>query len=54
MCSGVEVREGAELAAEVLPAEGEKCPRCWYWRGLGADGLCPRCHEAVAACGCEE
>ncbi len=54
VCSGVEVREGAELAAEVLPAEGEKCPRCWYWRGLGADGLCPRCHEAVAACGCEE
>ena len=54
VCSVVEVREGDELAAEVLPAEGEKCPRCWYWRGLGADGLCPRCHEAVAACGCEE
>ena len=49
VCSGVEVREGDALAAEVLPAEGDKCPRCWNWRTLGADGLCCRCHDAVAA-----
>ncbi|MCH4054038.1 MAG: isoleucine--tRNA ligase [Atopobiaceae bacterium] len=49
VCSEVELAEGEELACEVEPAHGERCPRCWNWRTLGADGLCPRCHEAVAA-----
>ena len=47
VCSDVKLSEGDELACAVLPAEGEKCPRCWNWRTLGADGLCPRCHAAV-------
>ena len=46
--SEVEFVEGAELSCEVLPANGEKCPRCWNYRGLADDGLCPRCHEALA------
>ena len=48
VCSEVELASGDELACEVLPAHGEKCPRCWNWRPLGADGLCCRCSEAVA------
>ena len=38
-----------EPACEVAAAAGEKCPRCWNVRTLGADGLCARCHDAVAA-----
>ena len=49
VCSEVELASGDELACEVLPAHGEKCPRCWNWRPLGADGLCCRCSHAVAA-----
>ena len=51
VCSEVCVHEGDELSCQVLPAYGEKCPRCWNWRELGEDGLCERCSEAVAACG---
>lgn len=47
--SKLELAEGPELAAEVSVAPGEKCPRCWYARELGEDGLCPRCHEVVEA-----
>ena len=49
MCSEVELTEGEELSCSVEPAHGEKCPRCWNFRELGEDGLCPRCHDAVAA-----
>ena len=49
VCSEVKLVSGDELACEVLPAHGEKCPRCWNWRPLGADGLCCRCSHAVAA-----
>ena len=49
VCAEVELASGDELACEVLPAHGEKCPRCWNWRPLGADGLCCRCSHAVAA-----
>lgn len=45
--SSAEVNIGDELAVEVLPAEGHKCPRCWNWRTLLSDGLCERCHEVV-------
>lgn len=50
VCSEVELMEGAELSCVVKAAHGEKCPRCWNWRELGEDGLCARCHDAVAAC----
>ncbi|MDO8880690.1 MAG: isoleucine--tRNA ligase [Coriobacteriia bacterium] len=33
----------------VEAAEGEKCPRCWNWRELGADDLCARCSTVVSA-----
>ena len=49
VCAAVEVEAGDELACAVAPADGEKCPRCWNYRVLGADGLCCRCHDAVAA-----
>ena len=49
VCSEVELAQGDELACSVEPAHGEKCPRCWNFRELGEDGLCPRCHDAVAA-----
>lgn len=51
VASSVEIKDaasGEELSVEVIPAHGEKCPRCWNWRELGEDGLCARCHEAVA------
>ena len=49
VCSQVEIAPGAELVCTVAPARGEKCPRCWNWREVGEDGLCERCHDAVAA-----
>ncbi len=51
VCSEVELVEGEELTCSVEPARGEKCPRCWNYRELGEDGLCPRCGHAVAALG---
>jgi len=54
VCSDVCLHEGEETSCEVLPAKGEKCPRCWNWRELGEDGLCDRCHDAVAACAEED
>ena len=48
VCSSVELTQGDELSCTVVPAAGEKCPRCWNWRELGEDGLCCRCHDAVA------
>jgi isoleucyl-tRNA synthetase len=46
--------ESAVTSVTVLPAEGEKCPRCWNWRGdIGADPdhpeLCGRCASVLAA-----
>lgn len=49
VCSEVCVHEGEALSCEVLPANGEKCPRCWNWRELGEDGLCARCSSVVGA-----
>ncbi len=49
VCASVEVAQAEEASCEVVPANGEKCPRCWNYRTLGADGLCCRCHDAVAA-----
>ncbi len=37
-----------ELHAEVLPATGNRCPRCWtYAAEVGAQELCNRCVEAT-------
>ena len=56
--SGVEFAEGAEVAAEVLKAEGEKCPRCWNYRELGGNAahpaVCGRCGDALDAIGFAE
>ena len=42
--SQVSVTVGDAIAAEVVPAEGTKCPRCWkVLPSEHADGLCPRC-----------
>ena len=53
VCSSVSLTQGDELSCTVAPAAGEKCPRCWNWRELGEDGLCCRCHDAVAHAGAE-
>ncbi len=45
--AGVELVEG-ELAVEVAPAVGEKCPRCWNHRELTASGVCERCAGVLA------
>ena len=46
--SEVEFVEGAERACEVQPARGEKCPRCWNYRELTDEGVCPRCADVLA------
>ena len=49
--SEVEVSFGDNDSVEVLPAEGEKCGRCWkYSKDVTPDGdsfLCPRCRSIV-------
>ena len=56
--SGVEFAaegEDAELSAEVLPADGEKCPRCWNYRKLCGNprhaDVCERCGDVLDAIG---
>jgi len=39
----------AEMVVTVLPAVGEKCPRCWNWRELDETGVCARCAGVLAA-----
>lgn len=31
----------------VTKAQGEKCTRCWKYRELNSDGICPDCAEAI-------
>ena len=31
----------------VTKARGEKCTRCWKYRELNSDGICPDCVEAI-------
>ena len=31
----------------VTKAQGEKCVRCWKYRDLNNDGICPDCEEAI-------
>ncbi len=49
VCSAVEFDEAPGLSVEVLPAEGERCERCWNWRELDEDHLCGRCAAVVEA-----
>ncbi len=53
--AAVEFVEGSELSCEVLPAQGEKCPRCWNFRELGGNAshpcVCQRCGDALDAVG---
>lgn len=49
--SAVELSTGAAVAVEVLPAEGERCPRCWSHRTLTPSGVCERCETVLAAQG---
>ena len=56
--SGVTFAAGNELACEVKPAEGDKCPRCWNYRELGGNAnhadVCQRCGDALDAIGFTE
>ena len=36
-----------ETTVWVVKAEGEKCCRCWKYRKLNSEGICPDCAEAV-------
>jgi isoleucyl-tRNA synthetase len=45
----VDLVEGVEISAAVVPASGEKCPRCWNHRELTADGVCARCADVLKA-----
>ncbi|MEE0027094.1 MAG: hypothetical protein U0J70_05870, partial [Atopobiaceae bacterium] len=49
VCSEVAVAQGDELSCAAVPAQGDKCERCWNWREVGEDHLCHRCHDAVEA-----
>ena len=34
-------------SVKVYKAQGEKCPRCWKYRTLNADGICEDCAKAI-------
>ncbi|WNG32797.1 isoleucine--tRNA ligase [Archangium violaceum] len=41
---------GEDVKAEVLPAKGEKCPRCWTYSEQVASGatVCEKCQQALS------
>jgi isoleucyl-tRNA synthetase len=51
--SQVELRTGEPENFELLPADGEKCARCWKYRELGTDpehpSICADCVQVVRA-----
>jgi isoleucyl-tRNA synthetase len=51
--SGVAPADGAAATVTVTSAYGEKCPRCWNYRKLGADSahpeVCERCAAVLSA-----
>lgn len=53
--SAVSVAAGDALTIEVLPAQGQKCPRCWNFRTLGSDPsdpeVCSRCAAVLRTLG---
>jgi isoleucyl-tRNA synthetase len=44
-----DVPDDQTVAAKVVPADGQKCPRCWnYWIESGSDDeVCSRCAEVI-------
>ncbi len=49
--ASLSVVEGPELQVTVVPASGEKCPRCWNHRELTDSGVCVRCADILTALG---
>ena len=48
VCSDSEIEYGAsEVSVEIVPAKGEKCPRCWNYRELDENGVCERCGKVL-------
>ena len=49
--SEVQLKLGDELSCSVEHAHGEKCPRCWNYRELGANtdhpDVCERCASVL-------
>jgi isoleucyl-tRNA synthetase len=41
--------DGESLSAEIMSADGQRCPRCWtYNKEVGAQELCNRCQDALS------
>ncbi|HEV3089854.1 MAG TPA: isoleucine--tRNA ligase [Candidatus Cybelea sp.] len=53
--SALSLRSGEEERFELLPADGEKCARCWKYRELGSDprhpSICFECAQVVRELG---
>ncbi len=56
--SGVSIVAGDDFSCEVVPASGQKCPRCWNYRELGGNAnhtdVCERCGDALDKIGFTE
>jgi isoleucyl-tRNA synthetase len=56
--SAVSFERGSDVSVRVLPAEGEKCPRCWNYRELGTNAnhphVCGRCGQVLDEIGYKE
>ena len=49
ICSDSEIEFGSdEIKVEIVKAKGEKCPRCWNYRELNAEGVCQRCSKVLS------
>ena len=49
VCSDSQIEFGAdEVKVEIVPAKGEKCPRCWNYRDLNEHGVCERCEKVLS------
>lgn len=53
LVSELSIREGAEIAAEISRAPGDKCARCWTFdtavgKSAAHPDLCARCDDAIA------
>ncbi len=51
--SQVEIRQDEGFGLTLVPADGEKCARCWKYRALGVDpaypGICEECAQVARA-----
>ncbi len=39
--------EQEDVKVDIIKAKGEKCARCWKYRELNEDGICPDCAHAI-------